>query len=134
MSIDYAALTPGQKVSEQTYRLDADTVERYVEAVEDRSGAFIRSDGQALAPPMAIAALSLRGVVNDLAIPGGTVHAGQELEFQRAVDVGETLACRATVAQNSVRGEWRYMSVQLVVEDSTGRQVMSGRSTLVLPV
>ena len=121
MSIDYAALTPGQKVSEQTCRLDADTVWKYTEAVEDWSWGRDRGNNKAaIVPPMAVAALSLRGVVNDLAIPRGTVHAGQELEFQRAVSVDETLTCLATVAQNAVRGEWRYMSVQLLVEDSKG--------------
>ncbi len=83
---------------------------------------------------MAIAALGLRGVVTDLAIPGGTLHAGQELEFNGVVPVSETLKCIATVVQNSVRGEWRFMVVQLAVQDSNGQHVMSGKSTIVLPV
>ncbi len=82
---------------------------------------------------MAIAALTLRGVLNDLAIPGGAVHAGQELDFKGAVRVGETLVCRATLAQNSVRGAWRFMVVRVQAEDSTGRIVMEGKSTIIVP-
>jgi acyl dehydratase len=102
--------------------------------VGDRSELFSEEGDPGLAPPMAVAALSLRGVVNDLAVPAGTLHAGQELEFSGAVQVGETLACKATVLQNSVRGAWRFLVVGLSVEDGRGVPVMSGKSTLVVPV
>lgn len=134
MSIDYSTLAPGQEISNQAYDLDATVVSRYVAAVADESSLCSEDDGRELVPPMAVAALSLRGVVNDLAIPGGTLHAGQELEFKEPVAVGDALACRATLLQNSVRGEWRFMVVQLGVEDGQGREVMAGKSTIMLPV
>ena len=134
MSIDYSTLAPGQEISNQVYDLDATVVSRYVGAVADESRLRDEHDGRELVPPMAVAALSLRGVVNDLAIPGGTLHAGQELEFKGPVAVGDALACRATLIQNSVRGEWRFMVVKLGVEDGQGREVMAGKSTIMLPV
>ena len=82
---------------------------------------------------MAIAALSLRGVINDLQIPGGTVHAGQELEFAYAVSVGDSLDCRATLVQNSTRGVWRFLVVRLQADNGSGRQVMQGKSTIMVP-
>ena len=127
MPIDYAELLANQVVSDQRYVLDDAAVSAYVEAVGDSSAS------PATAPPMAIAALSLRGVVQDLAIPGGTLHVGQELQFKRAVSPPETLDCRATLLQNSVRGDWRFLVVQLEVEDSSGRQVMEGKSTIMVP-
>ena len=133
MPVDYAALRPGQEISRQTYRLDPDTVARYVEAVGDQSRFSTQPRDTAPVPPMAVAALGLRGVLEDLAIPGGAVHAGQELEFSGAVQAGETLQCIATLAQNSVRGEWRFMVVQLAVQDGGGRQVMTGKSTIMIP-
>ena len=133
MTVDYAALRPGQEISRQTYRLDADTVARYVEAVGDQSRFSTQPLDAAPVPPMAVAALGLRGVLEDLAIPGGAVHAGQELEFSGAVQVGETLQGTATLVQNSVRGEWRFMVVQLAVLDSAGQQVMTGKSTIMVP-
>jgi acyl dehydratase len=131
--MDYSTMTSGDVVSQRTHTLDTEAVSRYVEAVGDESGNRLDVAGPELAPPMAVAALSLTGVVNDLAIPGGTVHAGQELEFKRSVAVGETLACRATLEHNSVRGEWRFMVVRLEVDDSRGRRVMEGKSTIMLP-
>ena len=134
MPVDYSKLAPGQRISDRTYDLDPDTVSRYAAAVED--GASLRggADGAAPVPAMAVAALGLRGVVNDLAIPGGTLHAGQELEFKAPVTVGDSLTCRATLLQNSVRGAWRFMVVQLGVENGEGREVMAGKSTIMLPV
>ena len=133
MPIDYSKLTLGDSVSKRTYVLDAATVSRYIDAVADRSRVEIGDEGRDAVPPMAVAAMSLRGVVNDLQIPGGTLHVGQELQFSEAVSEGETVDCSATLVQNSVRGDWRYMVVRLVALDSKGREVMGGKSTIMLP-
>lgn len=132
MSSKYADLEPGQEISRQTFVLDSALVSSYEAAVGDDTR-LISDDGCALVPPMAVAAISLRGVIGDLGIPGGTVHAGQEIEFSAPVPIGETLECRATLAQNSTRGEWRFMVVGMNVENSDGKTVMKGKSTLVLP-
>ena len=128
--MDYATLETGQLISERTVLLDADTVAAYVDAVGDTSRPWAQH-GEV--PPMAVAALGLSRVIDDLSIPGGTVHAGQELQFGGVVAVGETLWCRATVAQNNVRGGARFVAVALAVHDGRGREVMTGRSTLVVP-
>ena len=127
MAIDYAELLPKQVVSNQRYVLDEAAVSAYVSAVGDSSAT------SSTAPPMALAALSLRGVVNDLQIPGGTLHVGQELRFMGVVSPPETLDCRATLVQNSIRGDWRFLVVHLEVDDRGGRQVMDGKSTIMVP-
>ncbi len=133
MTVDYAGLTPGQEISNRACVLDSATVLRYVDAVGDKSTLPPALDGGEIVPPMAVAALTLRGVLADLAIPGGTVHAGQELEFKRSVQVGDTLACRARLAQSSVRGEWRFMVISIEACDGGGREVMEGKSTIIVP-
>ena len=133
MAVDYSKLTTGQIVSHHTYQLDEDMVGEYLGAVKDVSDLPPSGDGRRLAPPMSMAALSLRGVVQDLQIPGGTLHVGQEFEFTKAVTVGSTLECEATLAQNSVRGGMRIMVVTSTVRDADGVEVMSGKSTIMLP-
>jgi acyl dehydratase len=132
MAVDFEALDTGQELSDKTYVLDAPTVERYIGAVGDRSGMYQPTADRPVVPVMALAALGLRGVVADLGIPDGTVHAGQELEFSGAVRIGDVLRCRAVLSQNAVRGETRLVSLQLSVEDGGGRQVMSGKTTLLM--
>ena len=61
------------------------------------------------------------------------MHVGQEFEFTKAVTVGSTLECEATLAQNSVRGGMRIMVVTSTVRDGDGVEVMSGKSTIMLP-
>ena len=135
-TIDYGALAIGQEVSRQSYVLDKKSVALYMEAVQDNSsmGTPYESTGLAnLAPPMSVAALSLRGVVTDLKIPGGTLHVGQEITYNKPVEVGEHLDCLAVLTSNNVRGDWRFMVVDLQVSDSDGEIVMGGKSTIMLP-
>ena len=133
MSIDYSILETGQIISSRTYCLSADVVERYVEAVGGRPPMLIGTTKVPAVPPMAVASLSLRGVVEDMGIPSGTLHSGQELEFHMVVSVGESVKCEASISQSSVRGGRQFVTVALSVCDSEGLQVMSGKSTLVTP-
>ncbi len=131
MTVDYASLEPGQTISDRRYTLDDAAVALYVNAVGDRSGLYETGDG--VTPPMAVAALGLRGVVEDLRIPGGTLHTGQELEFLTGVAAGSELRCEADVLQNSVRGDRRFLVVGIRMDDADGRRVLNGKSSLVLP-
>ena len=132
MTIDYAQLQAGQRISEERLTLDAEAVGRYAEAVGDASSPAAK-DGTPLVNPMAVGALALSAVINALKIPGGTIHAGQELDFGRALPIGAELTCTAIVAQNSVRREWRFLVVSLTAADDEGNAVMQGKSTIMLP-
>ena len=131
--MEYGELEAGQVVSRHSYCLDSALVSNYVEAVQDGGGALSDESGVELVPAMAVAALSMRGVVEDLRIPGGTLHVGQEFEFSGAVNVGNSVDCVATLAQNSVRGEWRFLVVECLVSGEDDAQVMKGKSTIMIP-
>ena len=131
--IDYSGLETGQQLSSQSVSLDAKAVGDYAAAVQDTSSPTA-SDGTPLVPLMAIAALALSAVINALQIPGGTVHASQELSFGAAVPIGSTVECTATLAQNSVRRGWRFLVVNLEATSKNGSVVMEGKSTIMLPV
>ena len=60
MPINYSQLESKQIISNRQHVLDDSTVNSYIEAVEDQSS------GVTNVPPMAIAALSLKGVIQDL--------------------------------------------------------------------
>ena len=131
--ISYSELEIGTIVSKQSYVLDRESVQKYILAVEDSTFSTV-AESSNIAPPMSIAALSLRGVVNDLNIPGGTLHIGQELSFLKTVPVGIYLECEAVLSSNSVRGDFRFMVVVLSVRDDVKEHVMKGKSTIMLPV
>lgn len=131
--MEYGELEAGQIVSSHSYCLDSALVSNYVEAVQDDSGLLLDAGGLELVPAMAVAALSMRGVVEDLRIPGGTLHVGQEFEFSGAVAVGDSVDCVATLAQNSVRGDWRFLVVDCLVSDASDTSIMKGKSTIMIP-
>ena len=131
--MEYGELEAGQIVSRHSYCLDPTLVSDYVDAVQDDSGPLLDAGGLELVPAMAVAALSMRGVVEDLRIPGGTLHAGQEFEFSGAVAVGDSVDCVATLAQNSVRGDWRFLVVDCKVFRENDAEVMKGKSTIMIP-
>ena len=130
--IDYSKLEVGQALTSESITLDADSVSAYTAAVDDSSSPK-DAEGAPLVPPMAIAALSLSAVINALQIPGGTIHASQELGFGMSVPVGDTLECTATLAQNSVRRDWRFLVVNMEASSAGGCVVMEGKSTIMLP-
>ena len=131
--IDYSKLETGQQLSSQSLVLDAKAVGDYVAAVSDASNPAAR-DGTPLVPPMAIAALALSAVINTLQIPGGTIHASQELGFGASVPVGEAVECTATLAQNTIRRGWRFLVVNIEATSAKDSTVMEGKSTIMLPV
>ena len=130
---DYSQLKPGQRFSVHDYALDSDTVAGYARAVQDGNPPVLDESGREVVPPMAVAALSLRGIVQDLRIPGGTLHAGQEFAFSAAVHAGDSLRCEASIAQNSVRGDWRFLVVECAATDAGGAEAMRGKSSLMIP-
>ena len=133
MSRDYAALAVGDTISDRTVPVCLDSVKRYVAAVRDESGVFDPSEQQPTVPPMAVATLALRGVLDDLGIPEGTLHVGQEMAFLGDVPVDEELSCRAVISQNAVKTGFRLLAVGMDVRDRGDRQVMTAKSTILVP-
>lgn len=124
-------LDKGTVIPEVRFRLTADSVRDYVAAVEDEA---IGALGEDVAPPMAVAAFAIRGLLEEMGLPEGALHAGQELEYHRPARVGETLTLASRVASAGVRKGWLLASVDLDVRDEDGATVMRGRSTVSAPV
>ena len=133
MARDYAALAVGDVISDRTFPLGLAGVGKFVGAVWDESGVFDPADEPPTVPPMAVATFALRGVLDDLGIPEGTIHVGQEMAFLGAVATGEELSCKAVISQNAVRTGYRLLAVEMEVHDGNVRQVMTGKSTILVP-
>jgi hypothetical protein len=128
-SINYENLSPGDIISKRSYVIDQQIVNEYLFATQDHNSKNLTS----AIPSMIIAALGIRGVVNDLKIPGGTLHVGQEINFTQSVSIGETLKCKANLLSNTVKKEWRFMSVGIEVLNQNNDLVMEGKSSIMLP-
>ena len=130
-----ADLPRGHEIPVAGFRLDADDTRRYLEAVEDRTGAYGEgSDGPAWVPPLAVAALALRAILEQVELPAGALHTGQEVEFRRPVPVGSLLRPRARVAQRSeMRGAVISVVEFEVAEEGSPNPAVVGRATVMMP-
>jgi acyl dehydratase len=124
-----AALPKGYEFPPAAFTLSPEWVSAYIDAVGDSA---ITNVAPGLVPPMAVAALAIRAMIEASPLPPGTLHAGQELSFRRAVSVGEALSVGARVVSRGERAGWVLMSVDLDVS-AGGEQVMSGRATITFP-
>jgi acyl dehydratase len=104
-------------------------VRGYVEAVEEEAIAGLGVDA---VPPMAVAALSIRALLEASGLPPGAIHVGQELAFWHATRVGDRLAVSARVASRGERAGWILMGVDMKVACGDN-EVMSGRGLLTFP-
>ncbi len=129
--IRWEGLHKGVELPPQTFHLAPAWVEQYVAAVEDRA---IGKLGVGRVPPMAVAALAIRSLLECVELPAGAIHVGQEVDFLGEVSTGQQLITRAQVASSGQRGGWALVTVEQLVEDKEGRPVMRARATVTAPL
>lgn len=135
MSTEIEALEKGHRFPAVSFVLDQETVGRYAAAVEDQAlSPLAEAEGKALVPPMAVAALALRALMEALALPAGAVHASQEFQFLRPALVGERITASAWLAQRSQRSEWLALAVELEATGEGGERVLRGRINALIPI
>jgi len=125
-----ADLEKGHEFPPAPFDLSDQWVDAYVASVEDEAigaleGAFV--------PPMAVAALAIRALLEHASLPPGTLHAGQELTFTAPVRRGEALTVAARIASRGERAGWALMGVELNVARD-GEAVMTGRAMISFPL
>jgi len=128
------ALEKGHQFPATSFVLDGEAVARYLEAVEDEAlPRLAQAEGRAWVPPMAVAALALRSLMEEMVLPAGAIHGSQELGFVRAVEVGERITCRAWLSHRSQRAGWWILAVEMEGADESGQPVLTGRLTVMVP-
>ncbi|MDE2816672.1 MAG: MaoC family dehydratase [Chloroflexota bacterium] len=120
----------GHRFPDQTVHVALDRVQRYLAAVDSESP-FYHQDND-VAPPLAIAAWVLAGLIEAIGLPPGSVHATQEFTFMDAAPLGSTLDAEAEVVQATSRAGMDVIVVEIKAVHE-GRPVLSGRSMLLMP-
>jgi acyl dehydratase len=123
-------LPKGHQLPAFPFELSPEWVREYVASVEDAAIGQIDDD---FVPPMAVAALALRALLEGARLPEGAIHLGQELDFQRPVRVGEKLHASARVVSRGERQGWVLTGVEMDVTDGDGSTVMHGRALATMP-
>jgi hypothetical protein len=131
MTVSLADLPKGHEVAETRFKLTPEWVTKYVGAVEDD---VIGAMSGRSYPPLALAACSVRALLEQAALPEGAIHVGQELNFSLVSGSDSELVARARIASRGERQGWVLMGIDLSVETDSGKEMMSGRATITFPV
>jgi acyl dehydratase len=105
-------------------------VELYLEAVNESNDLY---RVERLVPPMAVTAFAMAALSQSIAMPAGTIHVTQELDFLGLVRVGDTITCNSTVSRKQDRGGLHIMNVDIEVTNQHQDQILKGRVGFILP-
>lgn len=90
--------------------------------------------GDSLAPMMAVAA-ALTMLIEDLGLFSGglqTIHAGQEVGWQRDIKIGEQVEATATLAASSIRRGNHFATVAVSYTDASGSEIGTSSTTIIV--
>jgi hypothetical protein len=128
VSIDFHSLRRGDVLPSFTFAVSSDEVRAYLAATGESDASWSTS-----VPPLALGALTLAGLMEEMPLPPGALHGGQEFEFLGTVAQGEQVEARLTVAQQSERAGTNI--VVFASELRCGERVVQrGRATVMAPV
>ena len=127
----YQDLKAGQEFPPAAFQVDSATVADYLKAVEEDNVIY---QNTGLVPPMALAALALKALINTISMPPGTIHVSQEFEFIAAANTQDTLTSQAKVSRVQERGKLHLMTVDISVVNQEQKPVLAGKTSFVLPV
>lgn len=121
------SLEVGYEFPPVSYELMSSVVSKYEEAVEFRLPV---ADS---VPPLAVAARAMEAMSRYFPFPPGSIHANQELEFFKPVEVGSCLHCQSRVIQKISRKNLNMIVIAFDASDQDEELVISGKMTLILP-
>ena len=83
-------------------------------------------------PPMAVAARALALLMENAAMPAGTIHVNQDLKFLAEARSGEKLTSTARLLRKQERAGMRLMTIGFTVSHKT-EDVLNAKTTFILP-
>ena len=125
-----AELEAGYRFESYSFAISRDEAAAYVAAVADQSPV---ATAPGAVPPMAVIVAALSRTIRALSLGDGTIHAGQEVEFDRPVKVGEEISAETTLKANSVRQGARFATVETELFGGDGQRIARSTSTVIVP-
>jgi hypothetical protein len=130
MSSDFYDLTRGDTLSPIPLRVRPGEASAYLNATGES-----REHWADTIPPLIPGVFVLAVMMEQISLPPGALHTGQEFEFLRATQPDEPLEVQIRVAQHSERqgNVILTLTFELHPPGSPADQVLRGRSTVIAP-
>ena len=119
-------LPRGHEFSPAVFTMTPAAVDAYTAAIGD-----MNAYGAAV-PPLAAIALGLAALQEQIALPEGSLHTGQEVEHLAAVRVDEPLTLSGRVAQRSERQGYVISVLEFEIARE-GKTALRARTTIMAP-
>ncbi len=129
--IDYNNLTAGYEFEPSVFRLDRESVDKYLDAVSGDKRIYEKTN---TVPPMSVAALAMSAMAKELTMPPGAIHVSQDLEFLGPVEIDEPLTSYASVKRIINRGKIHMMSIGISVKNDKDTPVLAAETNFILPL
>jgi hypothetical protein len=129
VTIDFHAVSSGDVLPAFTMVVTADEVREYLRATGEDPEVWLEAD---LVPPLAALALTLAALTEEMPLPAGVIHSGQEVDFVRAIPIDSEITGFAVIDRRSERAGvlMTQLGFELQVEDETAAR---GKITIVMP-
>jgi N-terminal half of MaoC dehydratase len=121
-----SAFPRGHEFPPATFSLTPEGVHVYLAAIGDENG---YGD---TAPPLALAALGLNALQEQISLPEGSLHTGQEVEHSATARAGESLTLTGRIAQRSERQGFVISVIEFEIAGAAGI-VIRARTTIMAP-
>jgi acyl dehydratase len=121
-----ASLPKGHEFATVTFAISPEQVSAYLVAVGD-AGSY----GDAV-PPLAVVALALNALQEQLSLPEGSLHTGQEVTHSAVVHPGETLRLNGRVSARSERQGFVATAIDYEIASDAGTAI-TARTTIMAP-
>src|SRR5438132_1546017 len=119
-----STLPRGYELEPAQFSLPRERIDAYLVAVGDRN-----AYGN-IVPPLAVVALALAELQEQVSLPEGSLHTAQEVEQMRAVGAGEMLTMRGRIAQRSERQGFVISVIEMDVLGAEGNPSIRSRTTV----
>ena len=124
---DFHSLHRGDALPPFEVCITVEDIRAYLAATGEPADAWSRS-----VPPLALGALLLAGLMDEIPLPAGAVHIGQDFEFVSPLATGTPVTAQLSIAQQSVRQGSNIVVFGSEVRDGD-RVVLRGRTTVMAP-
>lgn len=122
-----SSLPRGHEFPRATFAITREDAAAYLAAVGDKG-----DYGDAV-PPLAAVALGLNALQEQLSLPDGSLHTGQEVENERVARAGASLGLTGRVAQRSERQGFVISVIEFEIASDAGVCVRA-RTTIMAPL
>jgi hypothetical protein len=121
-----SAFPRGHEFPAAAFSLSADVVRAYLAAIGDEC------DYGDTIPPLAAVALGLNALQEQISLPEGSLHTGQEVEHAAVVRAGEALTLTGRIAQRSERQGYVISVIEFEIATDAGAAIRA-RTTIMAP-